>query len=321
MRPWRSSQNEPMPGLHGEAGTSDPRMRPHRPAWAEPSTPQPAGQPQPQHTAGFFLGGGERAEGGRRGFCLLAFLGSLAGLMRTLLIFTTLHSWLGSAVGLAAVGSSSGAELGDFGGASGSAPTTRLPPVSSGSGTSPLTPWGSLLLVCPAGSPVCPSCSGVRPGRSPRPPLVPVRGAASILPAAFTAFGSGAQRPLKPPKSQGAAHSPRAARDAGGAPSGGGHRKRGGLKAMATHQPLAPLLHPGVFLSEIWCPALGCAPGSQPRSCLQGVSPRGGFLQEFLPSSWAEQRRPRTCVKGRGALSACTELLCPRIPPWAPALE
>lgn len=95
--------------------------------------------------------------------------------------------------------------------------------------------------------------------------------------------------------------------------------ERGGLKATATHQPLAPLLHPGLFLSKIWCLAPGCAPGSQPRSCLQGVSPTGFFffLQEFFPSSQAQQRRPRTCVKGRGALSAGTELLCAHIPAWA----
>lgn len=94
--------------------------------------------------------------------------------------------------------------------------------------------------------------------------------------------------------------------------------ERGELKATATHQPLAPLLHPGLFLSEIWCPAPGCAPGSQPRSCLQGVSPTGFFfLQEFFPSSQAQQRRPRTCVKGRGALSAGTELLCAHSPAWA----
>lgn len=168
--------------------------------------------PSPSPEPGFFWG-----EGGRRGFCLLAFLGSLAGLMRTLLIFTTLHSWLGSAVGLAAVGSSSGAESGDFWGASGSARTARLPPVSSGSGTSPLTPWGFLLLVCPASSPVCPS---------------------GILLAAVSAFGSGAWRPFKPPKSQGAAHSPRAARDAGGARETWGAQGDG--HASAPRSPAAP---------------------------------------------------------------------------------
>lgn len=72
------------------------------------------------------------------------------------------------------------------------------------------------------------------------------------------------------------------------------------------------------LLSEIW-PAASQNLASQPRSCLQGDVTKGGGLQEFLFSSQAEEQRPRTCVTGRGALSACTELLWPHLPAGAPA--
>lgn len=158
LRPERSSQAIKVPAACWEPETSNPaEVLP----WEElgvPTTVLSSGS----HRTGVTLVSFGMWGVGQRGFLLPTFLSSLVGLMMTRWIFTTFHSWLSSATGLAAGGGSSGAELGHSGGAVSSVAEARLLPSSVGTSASLLSTPGfcqQLPLVFPPTSPVHPSCS------------------------------------------------------------------------------------------------------------------------------------------------------------------